>query len=149
MTTTCHEGAAAWKRFEGMADAEATAKAHAAAYAAVRVMRKRLAMPVPSPPCPHACFFPVGCVLVYRNAVLPVLDPECKCASTCTLRVHEPSAWRIFCEKVAEALGDASATAEGGAPLLQIVSEADLIVLAEADKSKAGAIRWTDHHTFH
>ena len=124
-------------------------EAHMAAYNAALGMRRRLMLTLTEPtPCPLRCFFPIGCVLKYKNQFRPVLDPACRCLRACNLRVHAPRDWGLFFRKATQVLQDAKTTAQGGTPSLLIVKEAGVVVVAEGKKDAFGQIAWKDCHTF-
>lgn len=121
---------------------------YAAAYEATLKMRNRARRRQMCFAPPPSCLFPVGCVLVFRDEILPVLDPECRCRTTCNLRVHDHGGWDAFLLKCGEVLQKAKKTASGGIPSLKLVTENDLVVLGEGFKNNLGVMRWEDYHSF-
>jgi len=124
-------------------------EAHMAAYNVALSMGRRLDLASTEPtPCPLRCLFPVGCVLKYKNRFCPVLDPDCRCLETRSLRVHAPHAWGLFFQKATRVLQDAKTTAQGGIPSLLVINEANLVMVAEGKRDAFGQITWKDCHTF-
>ena len=131
--------------------ADAMAAALTAASDAVKTRLNTLARAreeANAPPCPPACLFPVGCVLLQGTRVLPVLDPECVCAFTCNLRAIDPAQWSAFLDKANCVLAECNRSSSVHKPVsLLVVSEADLIELAEGKRDAHGRVEWRDMHS--
>ena len=131
------------------ADAMAAALAAASNGVQTRLNRQARAQEeARAPPCPPACLFPVGCVLLQDTRVLPVLDPECACPCACNLRALDSTHWSAFLQKANCVLAECNRNSGMQKPVsILVVSEADLIELAKGTRDAHGHVEWEDLHS--